>query len=139
MKEMLDLVEGCAHGAHADLCRNDIKEISQKIVIAKEEARIAAELADKKAARAQVETERAQLKRSDVADSARALDETRTLVTLKEREKHEATEAATAISSKIQELESEVNTLARQGADRYAAADKANAGMNVFHLPYEET
>ena len=36
------------------LCRNEIKEITQKIVVAKEEARIAAELADKKAARAQV-------------------------------------------------------------------------------------
>ena len=35
-------------------CRNEIKEITQKIVVAKEEARIAAELADKKAARAQV-------------------------------------------------------------------------------------
>ncbi len=77
-----------------------------------------------------METERAQLKRSDVTDAARALDETRTLVTLKEREKHEATEAANAISSKIQDLQSEVNMLARQGADRYAAADKANAGMS---------
>ena len=78
---------------------------------------------------AQVETERAQLKRADVADAARALDETRTLVTLKERERHEATEAANAISSKVAELESEVNNLARLGAERYAAADKANAGM----------
>lgn len=77
----------------------------------------------------QVETERAQLKRADVADAARALDETRTLVTLKERERHEATEAANAISNKIAELESEVNNLARLGAERYAAADKANAGM----------
>ena len=78
----------------------------------------------------QVETERAQLKRADVADAARALDETRTLVTLKEREKHEATEAANAISHKISELQTEVNTLARQGAERYAAADKANAGTS---------
>ena len=63
-----------------------------------------------------------------MADAARALDETRTLVTLKEREKHEATEAANAISNKISELQTEVNMLARQGAERYAAADKANAG-----------
>ncbi|KAK9825944.1 hypothetical protein WJX74_000577 [Apatococcus lobatus] len=111
----------------AEVAKNEIKEITQKIVVAKEEARIAAELADKKAARAQVETERAQLKRADVADAARALDETRTLVTLKERERHEATEAATAISNKIAELEKEVANLGRMGAERYVAADKANA------------